>query len=113
MNQIEKALMHALFHHLHHNIDQVIEFGLVEELNQKVSQTWPGALLVGPGDDAAVFQFPGIPEAFVGKMESHCSPAVVSPYNAAATAATGAMRDIVAMGARPHFMLDFIGTKPR
>lgn len=112
MNRIEKALIHALFIHLHHNIDRAIDFEEIEKLNQKVSQMWPGALVVGPGDDAAVFQMPGIEGYFVAKQESHCSPCVPRPYDAAATGAGGAMRDITAMGARPMFLLDFIGTRP-
>ena len=114
MNKVEKALMHALFVHLHHNIDKAIDFGIFKELNQKVAQTWPGALLVGPdaNDDAAVFNIPGMDGMVVAKMESHCSPCVTSPYDSAATGAGGAMRDVVAMGARPVFLLDFIGTRP-
>lgn len=114
MNTVEKALMHGLFVHLHHNIDKAIDFGQLEELNKKVSQMWPGALLVGPqdNDDAAVFKFPEMEGLFVAKMESHCSPGVPRPYDAAATGAGGAMRDVVAMGARPLFLLDFIGTRP-
>jgi len=112
MNRIEKALMHALFTHLHHNIDKAIDFKAIEALNQKVGKLFPRALLVGPGDDAAAFKFPGIQGAFVGKMESHCSPCVPRPYDAAATGAGGAMRDVVAMGARPLFLMNFLGTKP-
>jgi phosphoribosylformylglycinamidine synthase subunit PurL len=44
-------------------------------------------------------------------MESHCSPCVPRPYDAAATGGGGAMRDVVAMGARPIFLMDFIGTR--
>ena len=112
MNTIEKALMHALFLHLHHNIDKAIDFEAVEALNKQVSQIFPGALLVGPGDDAAVFQFPDTEGTFVAKLESHCSPCVPRPYDAAATGAGGAMRDVMAMGARPIFLLNFIGTRP-
>jgi len=114
MNKIEKALMHALFVHLHHNIDKAIDFGVFKKLNEKVGQTWPAALLVGPdaNDDAAVFKMPGSDCMVVAKMESHCSPCVPRPYDSAATGAGGAMRDIVAMGARPIFLLDFIGTRP-
>lgn len=112
MNTIERALMHALFTHLHHNIDQAVDFKAFEELNRMVSQKWPEALAVGPGDDAAVFRMPGIEGYFVAKQESHCSPCVPRPYDAAATGAGGAMRDITAMGGRPHFLLDFIGTRP-
>ena len=114
MNRVEKALMHGLFVHLHHNIDQAIDFNQLEELNKNVARIWPGALLVGPhdNDDAAVFKFPELDDLFVAKMESHCSPGVPRPYDAAATGAGGAMRDVVAMGARPLFLLDFIGTRP-
>lgn len=114
MNTVEKALIHGLFIHLHHNIDKVIDFKSFQELNQQVSKIWPGALSIGPeaNDDAAVFKFPGIDGFVVGKMESHCSPCVPRPYDAAATGAGGAMRDVVAMGGRPMFLLDFIGTRP-
>lgn len=114
MNRIEKALMHGLFVHLHHNIDRVIDFKGFQELNRRVARVWPDALLVGPeaNDDAAVFQLPGMNGYVIGKMESHCSPCVPRPYDAAATGAGGAMRDVVAMGGRPVFLLDFIGTRP-
>ncbi len=114
MNTIEKALMHGLFVHLHHNIDKVIDFKGFQELNRRVDKIWPGALEIGPekNDDAAVFQVPGMKGYVVAKMESHCSPCVPRPYDAAATGAGGAMRDVVAMGARPVFLLDFIGTRP-
>lgn len=114
MNRVEKALMHALFVHLHHNIDKAIDFNEFKRLNQKVDATWPGALLVGPdaNDDAAVVKIPGTETLIAAKMESHCSPCVPRPYDSAATGAGGAMRDVVAMGARPVFILDFIGTRP-
>jgi phosphoribosylformylglycinamidine synthase subunit PurL len=114
MNTVEKALMHGLFVHLHHNIDKVIDFKGFQELNRRVAEVWPGALVIGPeaNDDAAVFQVPGMKGFVVGKMESHCSPCVPRPYDAAATGAGGAMRDVVAMGGRPVFLLDFIGTRP-
>jgi phosphoribosylformylglycinamidine (FGAM) synthase-like enzyme len=112
MNTIEKALMHALFVHLHHNIDKAIDFKAIDALNKRVGKLFPRALLVGPGDDAAAFKFPRTVGAFVGKMESHCSPCVPRPYDAAATGAGGAMRDVVAMGARPVFLMNFIGTRP-
>ena len=114
MNKVEKALTHALFVHLHHNTDKAIDFALFKQLNQKVDKIWPGALLVGPeaNDDAAVFKIPDSDCFITAKMESHCSPCVPRPYDAAATGAGGAMRDVVAMGARPMFLLDFLGTRP-
>lgn len=114
MNTIEKALMHGLFVHLHHNIDKAIDFKGFAELNRQVAKVWPGALEIGPkkNDDAAVFQIPGMKGYVVAKLESHCSPCVPRPYDAAATGAGGAMRDVVAMGGKPIFLLDFIGTRP-
>jgi len=112
MNRVEKALMYALFIHLHHNIDKAVDFKAIETLNKKVAKLFPGALIVGRGDDAAAFKFPGIAGTFAGKMESHCSPCVPRPYDASATGAGGSMRDAVAMGARPMFLMDFIGTRP-
>jgi phosphoribosylformylglycinamidine synthase len=114
VNKIEKALMHALFVHLHHNIDKAIDFGAFKKINDKVDAAWPGALLVGPdaNDDAAVVKIPGTETLVAAKMESHCSPCVPRPYDGAATGAGGAMRDVVAMGAQPIFILDFIGTRP-
>lgn len=114
MNTIERALMHGLFIHLHHNIDKAIDFGVFRELNEAVSRVSPGELLIGPdaNDDAAVFRMPGDEGLVAAKMESHCSPCVPRPYDSAATGAGGAMRDVVAMGARPLFLLDFIGTRP-
>ncbi len=114
MNTIEKALIHGLFIHLHHNIDKVIDFSMFKDLNDAVAKTSTGELVLGPdaNDDAAVFRLPGDDNLVAAKMESHCSPCVPRPYDGAATGAGGAMRDVVAMGARPLFLLDFIGTKP-
>lgn len=112
MNTIERALMDALFMHLHHNIDKAIDFKAIETLNHEVNRVWPDALIVGPGDDAAVFKMPNNRRLIVAKMESHCSPCVPRPYDAAATGAGGAMRDVLAMGAIPIFLLNFVGTRP-
>jgi len=112
MNTIERALMHGLFVHLHHNIDQAVDFKALEKLNKEVGKKWQGSLIVGPGDDAAVVKMPGIDGYFVAKQESHCSPCVPRPYDAAATGAGGVMRDVAAMGGRPVFLMDFIGTRP-
>ena len=68
MNRIEKALMHALFVHLHHNIDKVIDFGIFKKLNEKVNRLGR-SLLIGPdaNDDAAVFRMPGDEGLMVAK----------------------------------------------
>ena len=112
MNTVERALIHALFVHLHHNIDKAIDFEAIAELNQEVSKLWPDVLVVGPGDDAAVIHIPGIEGCLVVKMESHCSPCVPNPYDAAHTCVDGNLRDIVAMGGRPIALLNFVGTRP-
>jgi len=114
MRNIEKALIHGLFVHLHHNIDKAIDFKSFKLLNEKVANTWPSLMQIGPdaNDDAGVIKLPGSDTLIVGKMESHNSPCVPRPYDAAATGAGGAMRDVVAMGGRPLFLLDFIGTRP-
>ena len=41
MNRIEKALMHALFVHLHHNIDKAIDFKEVFEYKGKTVAVIP------------------------------------------------------------------------
>ena len=114
MRNIEKALMHGLFVHLHHNIDKAIDFSSFKQLNEKVGKVWPNLMQIGPdaNDDAGVIKLPGADTLIVGKMESHNSPCVPRPYDAAATGAGGAMRDVVAMGGQPLFLLDFIGTRP-
>jgi len=114
VNQIEKALMHALFLHPHHNTDKTIDFGKFKTLNNKVNQKHPGLILVEPADndDAGVFEVPGTDVRMVFKTESHCSPCVVEPYGSAVTCLTGAARDVVAMGAEPLVATDFIGTQP-
>lgn len=110
MNKIVQIIVHALDVHLHHNTDRAIDFSLFKKLNEGVVDYQN--IIVGPdaNDDAGVYRVGN--ELFVAKMESHCSPCVVLPYDSAATGAGGAMRDVVAMGARPLFLLDFIGTRP-
>lgn len=112
VNVVERVLMHALFVHLHHNIGEVIDFWEIEVLNKEIGKQFPGALLVGPGDDAGVIKVPGTGVKLVGKMESHCSPCVVDPWGSAFTGGGGAIRDVVAMGARPLFLMDFVGLGP-
>lgn len=112
MNTVEKALMHALFVHLHHNIDHAVDFSAIEKINRKVAKKWPGVMVVGPGDDAAVFKVPKKPILMVAKMESHCSPCVPDPYSAAHTCVDGNLRDVVAMGGQPFAVLNFVGTRP-
>ena len=86
MNRVEKALMHALFIHLHHNVDKAIDFNIFKKLNEKVEKSWPGGLLVGPhhNDDAAVVRMPEN-NLVVAKMEP-LLPCVPRPYDGAAGA---------------------------
>lgn len=114
MNQIEKALIHALFLHPHHNTDKTIDFSKFAKLNDKVNLKYPGLIMVEPADndDAGVFEIPGTGVRMVFKTESHCSPCVVEPYGSAVTCLTGCARDVVAMGGEPLVATDFIGTQP-
>ena len=57
-------------------------------------------VLQGPGDnDGAVDIGDGL--AVVFKIESHNHPSAIEPYQGAATAVGGILRDVLAMGARP------------
>jgi len=106
--------MHALFCHLHHNTGKAIDFGMFKSLNAKTNLAFPGLIVIGPDadDDAGVVRIPGTDTCVVLKLESHCSPCVATPYDSAATGVGGASRDVIAMGARPLAVLDFIGTRP-
>ena len=78
----------------------------------KIEQTWPGAVLVGPdaNDDAAVMKIPGTDCFIAAKMEA--TAPLCSHLTTPRLRGRRAMRDVVAMGARPIFLLDFIGTRP-
>ena len=78
MNDIEKALMHALFVHLHHNIDKAIDFKAIDALNKKVGKLFPGSLVVGPGDDAAAFNETGVAFGTVALPERKMGGAAVT-----------------------------------
>src|SRR6201994_1347875 len=62
-------------------------------------------VLMGPGENAgAVDVGDGLAVAF--KVESHNHPSAVEPFQGAATAVGGILRDIFAVGARPIPVLD-------
>lgn len=106
MNKIEKEIIYTLDKSAHHNIPKILNgFKAINELNKKVASDY---LLVGPGDDAAVYRVPGTNIILVEKMESHNEPAVRHLYNASATCPGGAARDIVAMGAKPIVAMNSI-----
>ncbi|MFB6157296.1 MAG: AIR synthase related protein, partial [Haloferacaceae archaeon] len=70
------------------------------------------AVVVGPGDDAAVVGLPGGGEgdgsdvyATLG-IESHNHPSYVDPYDGAATGVGGIVRDTMSMGAYPVALAD-------
>lgn len=77
MNTIERAWMHALFVHWHHNSDKAIDFKAIKALNQQVNQLFPGALLGGLRDEADVVKFSDTDCLFGAKMESHGSPCLL------------------------------------
>ncbi|MFB6305239.1 MAG: phosphoribosylformylglycinamidine synthase subunit PurL [Haloferacaceae archaeon] len=67
------------------------------------------AVVVGPGDDAAVVSLPGgggtDVYATLG-IESHNHPSYVDPYDGAATGVGGIVRDTMSMGAYPVALAD-------
>ncbi len=62
-------------------------------------------VLQGPGENAGVVDLgDGLALAF--KIESHNHPSAIEPFQGAATAVGGILRDVIAMGARPIALLD-------
>src|ERR1700760_4356884 len=62
-------------------------------------------VVMGPGENAgAVDVGDGLAVAF--KVESHNPPSAVEPFQGAATAVGGILRDVFAIGARPIAILD-------
>jgi len=67
------------------------------------------SVVLGPGEDAGVieiFEFEGEKYCLAVGHESHNHPSQVVPYEGAATAIGGIVRDILCMGARPCGVLD-------
>ncbi len=65
------------------------------------------AVLAGPGAHAGVVSV-GEGWAVAFKIESHNHPSAVEPYQGAATGVGGILRDVIAQGARPCALLDFL-----
>jgi len=64
-------------------------------------------VLAGPGSHAGVVSV-GEGWAVAFKIESHNHPSAVEPYQGAATGVGGILRDVIAQGARPCALLDFL-----
>lgn len=64
-------------------------------------------VLAGPGAHAGVVSV-GEGWAVAFKIESHNHPSAVEPYQGAATGVGGILRDVIAQGARPCALLDFL-----
>ena len=64
-------------------------------------------VLAGPGSHAGVVDV-GEGWAVAFKIESHNHPSAVEPYQGAATGVGGILRDVIAQGARPCALLDFL-----
>lgn len=64
-------------------------------------------MLAGPGSHAGVVDV-GDGWAVAFKIESHNHPSAVEPYQGAATGVGGILRDIIAQGARPCALMDFL-----
>jgi phosphoribosylformylglycinamidine synthase II len=69
-------------------------------------------VLVGPGEENAGVVDIGDGQAVVMKIESHNHPSAIAPYEGAATAAGGVIRDIFTMGARPIALLNSLRFGP-
>ena len=69
-------------------------------------------LLVEPGAENAGVVDIGDGWAVVMKIESHNHPSAIEPYQGAATGVGGIVRDIVAMGARPHRTAQLAALRP-
>lgn len=62
----------------------------------------------GPGENAGIVEL-GIDNYCLAlRMESHNHPTYIDPYNGASTGVGGIIRDIIAMGAKPIALLDFL-----
>ncbi|HEU65751.1 MAG TPA: phosphoribosylformylglycinamidine synthase subunit PurL [Chloroflexi bacterium] len=69
-------------------------------------------VVVGPGEENAGVVDIGDGQAAVMKIESHNHPSAIDPYQGAATAAGGVIRDIFTMGARPIALLNSLRFGP-
>jgi len=69
-------------------------------------------VLVGLGEENAGVVDIGDGQAAVMKIESHNHPSAIDPYQGAATAAGGVIRDIFTMGARPIALLNSLRFGP-
>jgi len=113
-NDFERTAMQALDWHLHHNPQKVVDFKLLEELNNQVNAAFPELILIGPdpNEHAGVGRIPGTNIILVFKLETHISPSKHEPYGSSVTCITGSARDTVIMGARPFWALNLIGGPP-
>jgi len=69
-------------------------------------------VLVSPGEENAGVVDIGDGKAVAMKIESHNHPSAIDPYQGAATAAGGVIRDIFTMGARPIALLNSLRFGP-
>lgn len=69
-------------------------------------------VLIGPGEENAGAVDIGDGQVLVMKMESHNHPSAIDPYQGAATAVGGVVRDIFTMGARPIALLNSLRFGP-
>ncbi|GAH93821.1 unnamed protein product [marine sediment metagenome] len=69
-------------------------------------------VLIGPGEENAGAVDIGDEQVVVMKIESHNHPSAIDPYQGAATAIGGVVRDIFTMGARPIALLNSLRFGP-
>ena len=64
-------------------------------------------VIQGPGENAGIIDIGG-GYALAMRIESHNHPTFINPFEGAATGVGGILRDVIAMGARPIGILDFL-----
>jgi phosphoribosylformylglycinamidine (FGAM) synthase-like enzyme/phosphoribosylformylglycinamidine (FGAM) synthase-like amidotransferase family enzyme len=72
--------------------------------NHHYDEPW---VIQGPGENAGIVRL-GNGYALALRIESHNHPTYIDPFEGAATGVGGILRDVMAMGARPIALLDFL-----
>ena len=112
--RMREWLYTLLFHKqilIHQQINQVFESEHISYRSTKqylrTLYTSGKQVIQGPGENAGILQLSKT-HALAIRIESHNHPTFLQPYQGAATGVGGILRDIVAMGAKPIALLDFL-----
>ena len=83
-----------------------VAYGKTKECLKRLPTAGP-KVIQGPGENAGIVDI-GNGWAAAIRIESHNHPTFIDPYEGAATGVGGMVRDILAIGARPIGLLDFL-----